>query len=230
MANRGVADSAQVQRGVTAKRMVQKGKGRVGWPTGPHGVGPVLHRILVAASRLCPGAEDLPQTNQAAASTLVQLCHRSLRILARGRVAGKKEKWIQVAIYLRGPHAKTNFRLLERDKDEIEKALGMAIEWGKMESKKDCLIRIRKAGVDPQAQSDWPNQDQWFLENLERFHKVFGPRIKSLDAAPHLTNRRANESPPSQRIHRRRRRPRLVRGSGLCRPPRAGDRPRRAFG
>ncbi len=97
-------------------------------------------------------------------------------------LAARKGKWIQVSISLTGSRSKTNFHLLEREKNLIEQELDMTVEWGNPEGKKECLIRARKAGVDPQNQADWPNQDQWFLEHLEKFHRVFGPRISSLDS------------------------------------------------
>jgi hypothetical protein len=99
-----------------------------------------------------------------------------------GAVVGKRGKWIQVAIGLSGPHAKRNYQLLENDKDAIERALGFALEWREMPGKKESQISIRRVDVDPLNKDAWQEQDQWFLENLEKFHTVFGPRIKSLDA------------------------------------------------
>jgi hypothetical protein len=31
--------------------------------------------------------------------------------------------------------------------------------------------------------TEWPQQQQWLRENLETFYRVFGPRVKQLDAS-----------------------------------------------
>ena len=36
--------------------------------------------------------------------------------------------------------------------------------------------------TDPQDESDWPQQFEWFTTKLERFNQVFRERIRELDA------------------------------------------------
>jgi hypothetical protein len=45
-----------------------------------------------------------------------------------------------------------------------------------------CRLYIRRA-ADIMTREDWPNQHEWLRTNLEKFHAVFAPRVKKLDAA-----------------------------------------------
>ena len=92
-----------------------------------------------------------------------------------------KEKWISVYLSMMGPNATAHFRLLERQREEIEEELG-DLEWRALPGKEQH-IRLRQKNADPMQQKDWPNQLDWMVSTLEGFNKTFRPRLKSLDAS-----------------------------------------------
>ena len=80
-----------------------------------------------------------------------------------------------------GPNATAYFRLLERQRKEIEEELG-DLEWRALLGKEQH-IRLRRENADPMQQEDWPNQLDWTVSTLEGFDKTFRPLLKSLDAS-----------------------------------------------
>ena len=92
------------------------------------------------------------------------------------------EKWIGVALFMRGPDAMAHYTLLERQRVEIERDLG-TLEWRALPDKKSSSIRLRRKDTDPLQETDWPTQLDWMASTLERFDKTFRPRVKSLDAS-----------------------------------------------
>jgi hypothetical protein len=59
------------------------------------------------------------------------------------------------------------------------------LEWRELPAKKVSQVVLRRKGVDPNDRTGWPEQHAWLQEKLEAFHRVFGPRIKELDAGAH---------------------------------------------
>jgi len=47
--------------------------------------------------------------------------------------------------------------------------------------RKQSNVVLRRL-ADPTRREDWPEQHIWLKVNLKAFHRVFGPRIKGLDA------------------------------------------------
>lgn len=91
------------------------------------------------------------------------------------------DKKISVILVMGGDNAKPHYYLLEKDKKSIEVVLGIAPEWRELPTNKESHIAIRKQ-TDPTDRTQWSEQHKWLLEQLEKFHKVFGPRIKKLNA------------------------------------------------
>ena len=92
-----------------------------------------------------------------------------------------KGKWVSVYLSMMGPNATAHFRLLERQREEIEEELG-DLEWRVLPGKEQH-IRLRRKNADPMQQEDWPNQLDWMVLTLEGFDKTFRPRLKSLNAS-----------------------------------------------
>lgn len=91
----------------------------------------------------------------------------------------KKEPEIRVELVLDNKHSKSYFDSLIKRRDEIEKAIGTALTWHNPEEKTMCRLYVRK-DADFTQESEWPDQHKWLRDNLEQFHKVFGPIVKSL--------------------------------------------------
>ena len=91
-------------------------------------------------------------------------------------------KWVGVEIYIESNDAKAFFHLLKQDKEEIEREFGTALDWQELPGKKASRVVIRSA-MDPAVENTWPEQHAWMADMLERFNRVFRPRVKVLDAA-----------------------------------------------
>lgn len=90
---------------------------------------------------------------------------------------------IGVALVLSKENAKPHFHLLQEDRSAIESEIGEALEWDELPTKTECRIRLRWQGCDPTDRSAWSTQHEWLYERLQRFHHVFGARVKDLDAS-----------------------------------------------
>ena len=86
---------------------------------------------------------------------------------------------LRVEFYISTPGAHQYFELLKACKAEIERELGDSLTWLSPTNKQTCRAYIRKS-TDFQDNSQWPQQHEWLRENLEKFHRVFSPRVKQL--------------------------------------------------
>lgn len=96
---------------------------------------------------------------------------------------GKQKREIGIRLYVKGQNATAHFRLLQEKREEIEREFGESLEWEELPGRKSSRISLRKENTDPEDETDWPNQHEWFASKLELFDKVFRPRIKALNAA-----------------------------------------------
>ncbi len=81
-----------------------------------------------------------------------------------------------------GPNATAHFHLLQAQADDIAEEFGEALEWAELPHRKSSRVLLKKGDTDPTDETDWQNQHEWLLSKLERFDKVFRPRIKALNA------------------------------------------------
>ena len=95
-------------------------------------------------------------------------------------------KWIGVCLVIDGPDARSHFSLLHEHKDVIEHEMGTALEWRELPNKKQRRVRLRNSALSPTIREQWPQQHAWLKDTLESFGTVFGPRVKSLNAAAYV--------------------------------------------
>ena len=96
--------------------------------------------------------------------------------------ASVRKKWIYIALTLRGSNAKPHFHLLEREKADIEKEIGLELGWEIDHKRKQNYIRFFLYNTDPEDRGDWNRQHRWLCDQLETFYKVFLRRVKELNA------------------------------------------------
>lgn len=97
-------------------------------------------------------------------------------------VQNTREKRIGVLLVLSGPDAKTHFKLLHANKQQIEEGCGTKFEWRELPGKKESHIVLQLEGADPGDRADWPRQHQWLKDTLDLFHRAYAQRVKSLAA------------------------------------------------
>ena len=95
-------------------------------------------------------------------------------------------KSISVSLWLIAAYAEHRFELLARDKEDIEREIGIELEWEEKSGLQHKHIRFSLYDTDYEDRSDWNRQHQWLCEQLEIFHKVFSPRVKVLDASDYV--------------------------------------------
>ena len=93
---------------------------------------------------------------------------------------------LRVEIYLGGKVAKGYFSELIEKKAEIESTLGTSLDWQAMEGKTEARICLVRPDNDFQDKSAWPDQHEWLLKWVLRFHKVFLPFIQQLGKDPNV--------------------------------------------
>ena len=93
----------------------------------------------------------------------------------------RPEERIRAELYIGGDRAKAFFGLLQREKQAIEKELGLALEWEELPSQQDCRISLYHNEVDPEDEADWPRQHEWLAKRLNEMHRVFAQRVRALD-------------------------------------------------
>lgn len=98
-------------------------------------------------------------------------------------VANTQDGTISVGLVLQGSHAKQHFRLLEAQKDEVEREIGQSLEWRELPDKKSSNILLIQPNFDPNHRNEWLAQHEWLKEKLEDFHRTFAYRVKNLDTS-----------------------------------------------
>ena len=88
------------------------------------------------------------------------------------------KRYICIGLTVKGPHGKSRFARLRKNKIEIENEIGAQLVWE--ENPSENYIRLYSRDADVENRQDWNRQHQWLYEKLEIFYNVFGPRIKAL--------------------------------------------------
>ena len=92
-----------------------------------------------------------------------------------------RARYIRVDLYISGEEAKQRLRFLEQQKDEIERELGLSLEWGdESPTARDSRIACYCRDVDPDDKSDWPRQHRWLAKHLNDMHRAFARRVGEL--------------------------------------------------
>lgn len=84
----------------------------------------------------------------------------------------------RVELYITHKNSKEYFRILERDKEAIERELGFELLWQPLEHAHACRIAFDKPDIDELA--DKEELVDWGLTNLQKMKAAFDPRILML--------------------------------------------------
>src|SRR5258707_4626638 len=100
---------------------------------------------------------------------------------------------IRVEFWMNGSNFKTQFELLEAQKEEIETEAKQKLVWDNpQDRKRSRKIYVRKS-ADFRDRGKWPEQHEWLRENLERLYRIFMPRVKTLE--DYKSSRVSSQSP-----------------------------------
>jgi hypothetical protein len=99
-------------------------------------------------------------------------------VISMGKAGSSiKDLELRVELVMSGQN---RFKAIEAFKVNIEKLLGMQLHWHNPTGNKQCRIYVCKQ-ADLSAEANWPKQQAWLKETLEKFQKVFVPIIMKLD-------------------------------------------------
>ena len=102
----------------------------------------------------------------------------------RASISAQKGQ-LQTALVINGKDALAFARLLEEEKEEIEREIGSAIVW-QVRTDRANILSLERTGVNPMNRDDWPEHADWFAEHLASFRKAFWSRINGLDPAEYI--------------------------------------------
>jgi len=71
------------------------------------------------------------------------------------------------------------FSLLETEKAQIEAELGYSLTWHNLPNQISKRVYTRRT-ADLRDEGSWDDLAAWLLDHLEKFHQVFGPRVREL--------------------------------------------------
>jgi hypothetical protein len=98
-----------------------------------------------------------------------------------GLIASLQVRDSRVSVYLvlHGPEAKSRFRALARSREAIERELGLAPSWNEKPDRIESQVRVERE-CDFEQSATWEPVHKWLGETLDRFDRVFRPRVSAL--------------------------------------------------
>ena len=94
--------------------------------------------------------------------------------------ANTREERLGVELYLSGSDAKRHFANLLSQKDEIEAALGFALDWRELPDKTASRIVAWCSDASIEEESRWEEYQAWITERLVAMERVLRPLVKDL--------------------------------------------------
>lgn len=109
-----------------------------------------------------------------------------------------KDNLLSCDLLVEGPEAKPHFHLLQGQKQEIEKELGLQLEWEEKKNTMKSIVRLVRSVEDAIDKDKWNDYYLWLREWVEKFHTAFGNRIKALDATEYNNQQANNHDEPDE--------------------------------
>lgn len=91
-----------------------------------------------------------------------------------------RDRGIGVNLIIGGTNAKQYFHILANDRDTIESAIRMPLQWRELPQYKESQIYIGPQPADFTQRGRWPEYYTWWASMIEAYSRVFGPRIRHL--------------------------------------------------
>lgn len=105
-----------------------------------------------------------------------------------------RDKGIGVNLIIGGANAKQYFRLLSNEKDVIESAIGVSLQWRELPEYKESQIYTGPHPADFTQHGRWPEFYKWLADMIDAYSRVFGPRIRSLRPDQAVSTKTAPET------------------------------------
>jgi predicted Zn-dependent protease len=94
-------------------------------------------------------------------------------------IANTTDGKIGVRVYISNKIASAALPQLEAERSAIESELGEKLEWNPNPEASDKVIKLERT-ADLNDRNRWPEYLSWLVDNVDKFKKTFGPRVKDL--------------------------------------------------
>jgi len=85
-----------------------------------------------------------------------------------------------VRVYIRNKIADVALPQLEVERPAIESEIGERLEWNPNPDKIDKVIKLERP-ADLNARNNWPEYIAWLADEVDKFKRAFGSRVKKLN-------------------------------------------------
>ena len=92
----------------------------------------------------------------------------------------KRANEISIVLLMWMDSADSIFEALHNQKENIEREIGVVLEWLPMPNAKTTKVRLVGPSVDISDRNNWSKMNEWFGEYIVRFDKAFRNRLKSI--------------------------------------------------
>src|SRR5215472_17804393 len=96
-----------------------------------------------------------------------------------------RDRGIGVNLIIGGTNAKQYFHILANDRDTIESAIRMPLQWRELPQYKESKIFTGPQPADFTQHGRWPEYYTWLADMIEAYSRVFGPPRRAL---PRVSN------------------------------------------
>lgn len=95
-------------------------------------------------------------------------------------IANTFDNRIGIRLYMRSNVAEQALVQLEQQRAEIEEEIGEKLSWNPNPKNRDKIIALHRDCILSDREA-WPGHVDWLVDQVAKFKKTFGPRIKKLD-------------------------------------------------
>ena len=91
-----------------------------------------------------------------------------------------RDSGIGVNLIIGGENAKRYFHILFAEKDVIDNAIGLALQWRELPQYKESQVYAGPRPADFSQHGRWPEYYAWIADTIDAYSRIFGPRIRQL--------------------------------------------------
>ena len=142
-----------------------------------------LHELMKERKGNVPLTRPYPHYRMNPSFGISEINNKEFMLSANFRVS---ENSVSAGLNIEGDNAEAHFYLLRKQREELEQALDEILEWDPRPNAQFCFVRIWHSVSDLKDRSIWPDLLEWHYTKLEDIHRVFAPRIKTLDASDYI--------------------------------------------
>lgn len=84
------------------------------------------------------------------------------------------------------PVPRLTFETLKSEQAAIEQEFGAPLQWRELEADRNYRIQVEPIKADPLDEIDWPRQHKWLVDQIEKLHRIFEPRVRKLPSRDQL--------------------------------------------